>query len=189
VAVPPPLAGRIQYSPALPALRDQLTQRMPMGSVAKVHAVYEKPFWRDRGLNGFVLSDEKPAQTVFDNTPPSGSPGVLMAFIEASESRRLAPASSDQMRDEVLANFASYFGDDARKPIAFFDKRWDNDIWHRGCPVSVLPPGVLLDFGTAIRAPVGRVHWAGTETSTYWTGYMDGAVRSGERAAREVLRG
>ena len=46
---------------------------------------------------------------------------------------------------------------------------------------------VLLDFGKAIREPVGRIHWAGTETSTYWNGYMDGAVRSGERAAAEVL--
>jgi len=46
---------------------------------------------------------------------------------------------------------------------------------------------VLTAYGPALRAPVGNVHWAGTETSTYWNGYMDGAVRSGERAAAEVL--
>jgi monoamine oxidase len=187
VAVPPALAARIDYRPGLPALRDQFTQRAPMGSVAKVNVVYERPFWRDRGLTGMVLSDELPVQVVFDNTPASGSPGVLMGFIEASESRRLAPVSSDQLRSEVIANLVTYFGDEAANPTAFLEKRWDNERWNRGCPVAILPPGVLLDFGTAIRAPVGRVHWAGTETSTHWNGYLDGAVRSGERASAEVL--
>ena len=64
-----------------------------------------------------------------------------------------------------------------------------NEPWIRGCPTVNLPPGVLSSYGPEIRRPFGRVHWAGTETSTYWSGYMDGAVRSGERAAREVLAG
>jgi monoamine oxidase len=188
VAIPPPLAGRLQYSPALPALRDQLTQRMPMGSVMKVIAIYDKPFWRDGNWTGQVVSDTGPAQVTFDNTPPEGTPGALMAFIEASDSRRLNPVSKATLRAQVLANFATYYGDKAKSPIAFYEKRWDNDIWHRGCPVCYTPPGVLLDYGRAIRAPIGRIHWAGTETSTYWNGYMDGAVRSGERAAEEVRK-
>jgi monoamine oxidase len=188
VAIPPPLAGRLQYSPPLPALRDQLTQRYPMGSVMKVIAIYDKPFWRDQGYTGQVVSDTKPAQVTFDNTPPEGSPGALMAFIEASDSRQLNGVSTDELKSKVLANFADYFGDQAKSPTAFYEKRWDNDIWHRGCPVCFAPPGVLLDYGTAIREPVGRIHWAGTETSTYWNGYMDGAVRSGERASAEVAK-
>jgi monoamine oxidase len=188
VAIPPPLAGRLQYSPALPALRDQLTQRMPMGSVMKVIAIYDKPFWRDGNWTGQVVSDQHPAQVTFDNTPPEGTPGALMAFIEASDSRRLNTVSKATLRAQVLKNFATYYGDKAKSPIAFYEKRWDNDIWHRGCPVCYTPPGVLLDYGKAIRTPVGRIHWAGTETSTYWNGYMDGAVRSGERAAEEVRK-
>jgi monoamine oxidase len=188
VAIPPPLAGRLQYSPALPALRDQLTQRMPMGSVMKVIAVYDKPFWRDSGWTGQVVSDIGPAQVTFDSTPPEGTPGALMAFIEASASRQLDTVSKATLRSMVLDNYAKYYGDKARHPIAFYEKRWDNDIWHRGCPVCYTPPGVLLDYGKAIRQPVGRIHWAGTETSTYWNGYMDGAVRSGERAAEEVRK-
>jgi monoamine oxidase len=186
VAIPPPLAGRLQYAPALPALRDQLTQRMPFGSVMKVIAIYDKPFWRDQGFTGQVVSDKGPAQVTFDNTPPEGSPGALMAFIEASTARQLNPVSKAELKAKVLDNFGTYFGDAARHPKAFYEKRWDNDIWHRGCPVCVTAPGVLLDYGTAIRKPVGRIHWAGTETATYWNGYMDGAVRSGERAAAEV---
>jgi monoamine oxidase len=188
VAIPPPLAGRLQYSPALPALRDQLTQRMPQGSVMKVIAIYDKPFWRDAGWTGQVVSDVGPAQVTFDNTPPEGTPGALMAFIEASTSRQLDAVSKAELQSKVLDNFATYYGDAARHPTAFYEKRWDNDVWHRGCPVCVPGPGVLLDFGTAIRQPVGRIHWAGTETATYWNGYMDGAVRSGERASAEVLK-
>jgi monoamine oxidase len=188
VAIPPPLAGRLQYSPALPALRDQLTQRMPMGSVMKVIAIYDKPFWRDQGFTGQVVSDKGPAQVTFDNTPPEGTPGALMAFVEASTARQLDTVSKSTLRSMVLDNFGTYFGDKARNPIAFYEKRWDNDIWHRGCPVSYTAPGVLLDYGKAIRQPIGRIHWAGTETSTYWNGYMDGAVRSGERAAEEVRK-
>jgi monoamine oxidase len=188
VAIPPPLAGRLQYSPALPALRDQLTQRMPQGSVMKVIAIYDKPFWRDANWTGQVVSDVGPAQVTFDNTPPEGSPGALMAFVEASTSRQLDAVSKAELKSKVLDNFATYFGAAARNPTAFYEKRWDNDVWHRGCPVCVPGPGVLLDFGTAIRQPIGRIHWAGTETSTYWNGYMDGAVRSGERAAAEVKK-
>src|SRR3954452_4742367 len=188
VAIPPPLAGRLQYTPRLPALRDQLTQRMPQGSVMKVIALYEKPFWRDEGWTGQVVSDVGPVQATFDNTPPEGTPGALMAFVEASTARQLDAVSKDELKSKVLDNFVTYFGDKARNPTAFYEKRWDNDVWHRGCPVCVPGPGVLLFFGTAIREPVGRIHWAGTETATYWNGYMDGAVRSGERAATEVVK-
>jgi monoamine oxidase len=188
VAIPPPLAGRLQYSPALPALRDQLTQRFPMGSVMKVIALYDKPFWRDKGYTGQVVSDTGPVQATFDNTPPEGTPGALMGFVEAGICRKLNEVSPEELKQKVLDNFAMYYGDEAKNAIGFIEKRWDNDVWHRGCPVCVPGPGVLLDFGTAIRKPVGRIHWAGTETATYWNGYMDGAVRSGERASDEVKK-
>src|SRR3954454_19031154 len=142
VAIPPPLAGRIQYSPALPALRDQLTQRMPQGSVMKVIATYDKPFWRDAGWTGQVVSDIGPAQVTFDSTPPKGTPGALMAFVEASTARELDGISKAALKAKVIDNFATYYGDKARSPIAFYEKRWDNDVWHRGCPVCVPGPGV-----------------------------------------------
>ena len=186
VAIPPHLAGRIDYSPKLPAMREQLTQRMPMGSVIKVQAVYRKPFWRDAGFNGQVVSDTGPVQVTFDNSPPDASRGVLMGFIEATTARRLDGSTTGERRKLVLGNYASYFGDEALDALEYVEARWDDEVWTRGCPVCAAPPGVLLDHGEAIRRPAGRIHWAGTETSTYWNGYMDGAVRSGERVAREV---
>ncbi|HEX8054772.1 MAG TPA: FAD-dependent oxidoreductase, partial [Thermoleophilaceae bacterium] len=187
VAIPPHLAGRIDYSPKLPGMREQLTQRMPMGSVIKVQAVYERPFWRDRGLNGQVVSDTGPVQVTFDNSPPDGSRGVIMGFVEATTARRLDRTGPEERRRLVLENYASYFGEEALNATGYVEALWDSELWTRGCPVCAAPPGVLLDYGEAIRAPVGRIHWAGTETSTYWNGYMDGAVRSGERVARELL--
>lgn len=187
VAVPPPLAARISYNPLLPAARDQLTQRMPMGSIGKAIAVYDTPFWRADGLNGQVVSDTGLARSTFDNSPPDASYGALMGFIEADEMREYDAASTDEVRAAVLKDYATYFGDKAKSPTSFVLQRWDNEGFSRGGPVAFAPPGVLTEYGAALRKPVGGIHWAGTETSTYWNGFMDGAVRSGERVAKEVL--
>jgi monoamine oxidase len=187
VAIPPTLTARIEYEPLLPALRDQLTQRAPMGSYAKVDAVYETPFWRDEGLTGQTVSVNGPVRVTFDSTPKEGSPGVLLGFIGGTDARRWYGLPPEQRRRAALDSLANYFGEKARNPLQYVENAWADERFSRGDPVAGLPPGVLLDFGTALRAPVGRIHWAGTETSDFWVGYMDGAVRSGERAAKEVL--
>jgi monoamine oxidase len=110
-----------------------------------------------------------------------------MGFVEASFARQLDRVSPAKLKRLVLDNYAAYFGEAARTPLGFVETRWDPEPWSGGGPVAGTAPGVLLDYGRAIRTPVGRIHWAGTETSPYWNGYMDGAVRSGERVAKEVL--
>jgi monoamine oxidase len=187
VAMPPTLAGRLVYEPILPARRDQLTQRMPEGSLIKAEAIYDKPFWRDKGLSGQVVSENGPVKVTFDTSPADGSPGIMMGFIGGHEARVFARQPADDRRKAVLDNYANYFGDEARSPRDYVEFDWSAEEWNRGCPVALLGPGALVDFGEALREPVGRIHWAGTETATYWNGYMDGAVRSGERAAAEVL--
>ncbi|MGW3134718.1 flavin monoamine oxidase family protein [Streptomyces sp. NPDC001139] len=187
VAVPLPLTGRIAFDPLLPAARDQLSQRMPMGSIGKAIAVYDTPFWRADGLNGQVVSDSGVVRSTFDNSPPDASYGALMGFIEADEMRAYDASSVDEVKAAVLKDYVTYFGDKAKSPSSFVLQRWDNEGFSRGGPVAYAPPGVLTEYGAALRKPFGGIHWAGTETSTYWTGFMDGAVRSGERAAKEVL--
>jgi monoamine oxidase len=187
VAIPPALAGRIFYEPALPPLRDKLTQQMPQGTLMKFEAVYRSPFWRDKGLTGQTLSELGPVKVTYDVSPERGSPGIMMGFIGGHEARVWDDRPEDERRAEVLKQFAHFFGDEALNPRSVVEMNWTSEVWTRGCPVSVLAPGTLTDFGTALREPVGRIHWAGTETSTYWNGYMDGAVRSGRRAAAEVL--
>ncbi len=187
VAIPPALAGRILYDPALPARRDQLTQRMPQGTLMKFEAIYDRPFWRDQGLNGQAVSEIGPVKATFDTSPADGSRGVMMGFIGGHEARVWAERPAAERQAAALQNFADFFGDEALDPQDVVEISWAAEPWNRGCPVAVLGPGTLTDFGAALRVPVGRIHWAGTETATYWNGYMDGAVRSGERAAAEAL--
>jgi monoamine oxidase len=187
VAIPPNLAGRIVYSPGLPALRDQLTQRMPIGSLIKTIAVYDRPFWRDHGLNGQANSDLGPVKVTFDASPASGTPGVLLGFIDGDDARQLSDLPAAERARRALASYVRYFGSPAGSPRTYFDQVWDREIYTGGCPVGVMPPGVMTEYSRALRAPVDRLHWAGTETATVWTGYMDGAVQSGQRAAAEVL--
>jgi monoamine oxidase len=187
IAIPPTLAGRLRYRPKLPAHRDQLTQRLPMGTVIKVHCLYDTPFWRDDGLSGQVASDSGIVRVTFDNSPESGSPGVLLGFIEGDEGRIWGRRSVDERRAAVLECLVRYFGDKAADPFEYIEQNWAEEEYTRGCYAGYLPPGVMTMYGDALRAPVGRLHWAGTETATVWNGYMDGAVQSGERAAAEVL--
>jgi monoamine oxidase len=187
VALAPTLAGRIRFEPDLPELRDGLHQRVPMGTLIKCEAVYDQPFWRDDGLTGFAIADTGPCNVTFDNTPPDGSPGVLFGFIGGDEAREWGPKPADERKAAVLKNFADYFGSEAQSPRDYFEGNWAQETWTRGCPVGVLQPGTLMEYGPVLREPAGRIHWAGSETSTYWNGYMDGAVRSGKRAAQEAL--
>lgn len=188
VAVPPALAGRLVYAPALPAARDGLTQRMAQGSVIKCMAVYDEPWWRADGLSGQALDPEGRLKIIYDNSPPSGRPGVLLGFLEGRAARRLAGAPEHERRAVVLEGFARVFGERALRAERYVDKAWMDDEHSRGCYGGYLPPGGWTDFGRALRAPIGVLHWAGAETATVWNGYMDGAVTSGERAAGEAIR-
>jgi monoamine oxidase len=188
VAMAPALASRIAYSPPLPAARDGLTQRMPQGSAIKYEAVYRLPFWRAAGLSGYANSDRPPVHFTYDNSPPHGTPGVLLGFVVGEDARRLGALPARARRREVLDAFVRLFGSRAGRPRELIEQNWSVDPWTRGCYAGYMPPGVWTDFGAALRRPTGRLHWAGTESSDVFAGYMDGAVRSGERAAREVAR-
>jgi monoamine oxidase len=187
VAIPPALAGRVAYDPPLPARRDQLTQRMPQGTVIKTMAIYERPFWREEGLSGQATSDVGPARVVFDNSPPEGSPGVLLGFLEGRLARQWGARPAAERREAVLTGHARLFGARAARPERFVERVWAEEEWTRGCYGCLMTPGGWTEYGRALRAPIGPLHWAGAETATVWNGYMDGAVRSGERAAAEAL--
>jgi monoamine oxidase len=193
VAVPPTLAGRIEYQPLLPFERDQLTQRYGQGTLTKVAALYDRPFWRDAGLNGTALSTSGPVVATFDDSPPQASskrgPGIIFGFVGGDDARAHARLSPAARRAAVLNQFAVFFGPKAKQAKGYFETSWSGEHWTRGCPVGIPSVGALLSYGPWLRKPIGRIHWAGTETSNYWNGYMDGAVRSGERAAAEVLHG
>jgi monoamine oxidase len=188
VAVPPVLAAQIHFAPRLPAAHLKLLKSIVPGRLIKWEAVYDTPFWRDAGLSGQAVSEVGPANTTFDNTPPGGSPGILFGFVGGDQARSFAKLSRSARRDAVLGNFVTYYGDEARNPKSSFEMNWTQEQWTKGCPVGHTGRNVLHRYGPQLRKPFGHVHWAGTEVATYWSGYMDGAVRSGEVAAREVLK-
>jgi monoamine oxidase len=183
VAMSPADARRIEFDPALPAARAGLAKGWVGEPAFKANVVYPKPFWRDDGLSGLALADRGPVAVTFDNSPPDGSRGVIVAFLEP---RRL-PQEAAARRKAVVADLVALFGKAAAEPLDYFEMDWAAEKWTAGC-VAPLPPGLLTEFGPALREPVGRLHWAGTETSEVWCGYMDGAVRSGRRVAEEVRK-
>lgn len=187
ITLPPTLAGRLEYDPPLPGWRDQLTQKLPAGSVVKVYAVYPTPFWRDAGLNGQAGSDRGPVKVTFDNTPPGYDRGILMGFIEAEDGRHWARRPAAERQAAVVDCFVRYFGPQAATPLEYVERDWMAEEFSRGCYGAHFAPGVWTGFGPALREPVGRLHWAGAECSPVWNGYMEGAVRSGEATADEVL--
>jgi monoamine oxidase len=182
VAMMPADTRRIAFAPGLPTARRGLVEAWRGEPAIKVNVVYDEPFWRREGLSGLGLTDQSPIGVTFDNSPPDASRGALLAFLTEDGVAR-DPA---MRREAVLAGLATLFGKRAKMPAAYFETDWSRDDWTTGC-VSPLPRNVLTRFGPALRAPAGRIHWAGTETSEAWCGYMDGAVRSGERVAAEVL--
>jgi monoamine oxidase len=186
VAVSPTLAARIDWEPELPARRDQMTQRMPQGAIIKCMAVYDEPFWRAEGLSGSGLSDCGSVNAIFDNSPPDGFPGVLLGFLDGRAARRWGQATVAERRSEVVRVFSRLFGVKALTPIDYVERNWAAERWSRGCYSGAFGPSGWTDFGPALRRPVGRIHWAGTETATVWNGYIDGAITSGRRAAAEV---
>ncbi|HEY6778017.1 MAG TPA: flavin monoamine oxidase family protein [Thermoleophilaceae bacterium] len=187
VALAPTLAGRIAYDPPLPGYRDQLTQRMPLGTVGKCMAIYDEPFWRAEGLSGQATSDTGPVKLTYDNSPPGGAPGVLLGFLEGRHARELGRLPADKRRSAVLDCFVRLFGPRAGRPDAYVERLWADEEWSRGCYGCHMPTGAWTSYGPALREPIGPLHWAGAECATVWNGYMDGAVRSGEQAAREAL--
>ncbi len=186
VAVPPPMVPRMAFEPGLSALKDQHLQRLPMGSVGKAIAVYDRPFWRAKQLSGQATSDRGPVKITFDLSPASGTPGVMMGFIDGQDARDWWPLPAAERKALVLEQFAKWFGPEAGSPKEFHDLSWDALPLHRGCPVAVPGPGATVGFKDAFSRTEGPLHFASTESAVKWAGYMDGAIRAGEAAAAEI---
>jgi monoamine oxidase len=188
VALPRALVSRIAFDPPLPARHRLLAERLLPGRLTKCMALYERPFWRDAGLSGEAVTDAGPVTLTFDSSPRDGSTGVLLGFVGGPEADEMAGLGAEERRTAVVECLARLFGRDARRPLAYAEREWSAEEWSGGGPTSNFAPGGWTACGAALREPVGRVHWAGTETATVWSGYMEGALQAGERAAGEVLK-
>lgn len=186
VAAPPAIAVRIEFEPGLPESRRRLAERLRPGALSKCVALYETPFWREDGLSGEAVTDTGPATLTFDCSPRDGSAGVMLGFVGGPDARELKPLPAAERRAAVLAGFERLYGPAAAEPLDYAEQVWATEEWSAGGPTSNFGPGGWSECGPALREPVGPVHWAGTETATVWSGYMEGALQAGERAADEV---
>lgn len=189
VAIPPNLAGAIEYDPSPPVDRVQVTERWPQGLVIKVQMIYDEPYWRADGLNG-ASSDYI---GVVGETADSGVPkeysakGIMTGFIYSGQARQVAPLPAAERKKIVLEEMARRFGPKALKPIDYHEMNWTTQQWTRGCFTGFLTPGATTAFKSAVRDPVGPIRWAGTENSTVWPSFIDGAIVSGEREAKAII--
>jgi monoamine oxidase len=147
---------------------------------------YPRPFWRDRGLSGQVVSDAGPVKVLYDNSPPDGSNGILVGFFEGRAAREASAWGPERRRDALIGCLVRWFGPEAAAPLEHVEQDWSAEPWSRGCYGAFLPPGTWTGLGDALRAPIGPIHWAGSEVSPVSMGYMDGAVASGRAAAAAV---
>jgi monoamine oxidase len=185
VAIPPEHRAGIAFLPDLPPEYSKLAQHWPQGNLSKAYVAYETPFWRAGGCSGEALSDEGPVFITFDVSPGDDGPGILLGFTDA---RTFDPLSPADRRDRALAGFAALFGDAALEPIDYLDHCWGAEEFAPGGPTAAVPPGSWTTYGPWLRKPIDGIYWAGTETADKWTGFLDGAIRSGQRAADEVDR-
>jgi monoamine oxidase len=187
VAVPPAVSTEINYIPTVPSNQWQLMKASFMGTVVKCYAVYERPFWRKEFKNGLVAAPDELTSVVFDNSPFNGSKGILMGFSLAEKAKQLMQHDQATRKEIVKASFIKMFGPEAANIEYYTDKSFTEEPFTKGCYAGMFPPRVITELQTSLATPFHRIHWAGTETSTQFNGYMEGAVRSGERAARAIV--
>jgi monoamine oxidase len=187
VTVPPALVLDIAFEPALPDDRETLYRKAVAGPETKTLVVYDEPFWRADGFSGQSSEPNSASEVTLDASPVAGSPGVIASFTFGQVAERVDALEAGERRRMVVDLLTTRFGTRAASPSDYIETAWWKEEWTRGCSMAHLPPGILTRYGHLYREPFGRVHWAGTETSTTNHGSIDGAVRSGERAAGEIL--
>ena len=188
VTIPLPVVKNIKFTPELPIEKQILIHSMEMGTVIKCHAVYPNPFWRDSGLNGGSICLDEVIEQSVDNSVPGSSYGILTSFITADRAKYLLKLSDLDRKNIILMSYANLFGENALYPIMYQDYSFTNNTWIGGCYSGFFTNGIYSTYGKHLVEPSGHIHWAGTETSHLFTGYMEGAVLSGERVAKEILQ-
>ena len=187
VAVAPNLASTIRFEPALPAWRMRLQQASSQGSVTKYLAVYDHPFWREDGLSGEGFAPYGLVRELYDNTPPSASVGVLCTFLPGEQADLVARMSSEARRVAILEGMAAFAGPEALRATELIETDWSAEEWTRGAYASTFGIGGLTRFGPDMRRPVGPIHWACSDIAGFGNMHMEGAARSGDAAADEIL--
>jgi monoamine oxidase len=187
LTVPFPVVKNIKFTPELPIEKKMLINAMEMGTVIKIHAIYSTPFWRNQGLSGNSICLDEVVELSVDNSIPGSEKGIITSLITANRAKYLLKLKDEERKEVLLKSYSNLFGEQALNPIFYHDYSFTNNPWIGGAYSGYYKNGILSKYGAFIAKPCGNIHWAGTETSTLFKGFMEGAVLSGERAAKEIL--
>jgi monoamine oxidase len=190
LSVPTSLYPNIDFEPHLPPAKKELGDSTELGYYSKSILVFDEPWWRNANLSGVLTSMDGLVSFTRDTCVPEDKQYSITCFHVGQPGRKWSQLSAKERKDTVLKQFNDAFGtvvDNVREPINIIEKDWLKDPWFLGGPGPVMKPGLLTGAGKSIRDPFKNIHFIGTETSVVWKGYMEGAITSGIRGAREVI--
>lgn len=203
---PSPLCSSVVWSPPLPGPQRALVNRAFSGVQGKCITVYPTPWWRHAGWSGTHQSSEGPMSEVFDTCDGDVSSDRDSAEITGSGARQYSltgfiagrqaleffsiDKSGYRRKDEVMKQLSRMFNNhpDVPRPSQILLHDWTGDEFSQGAPCPILPTGALGNYGSYYGKRHGQVWFAGSEYSSVWQGYMEGAIYSGREVAEQVLQ-
>jgi putrescine oxidase len=183
----PILYNRIQFVPPLPRRQHQLHQHLSMGFVIKVHAVYDRPFWREQGLSGTAFSPYELSHEAYDNTNHGDERGTLVGFVSDRNADDLFTLSAEERKERILESLSHYYGPEAKNPVVYYESDWGSEEWTRGAYAASFDLGGLHRYGADLRTPVGPIHFACSDMAGAGYQHVDGAIRMGRLVAADIL--
>jgi putrescine oxidase len=187
LALAPVLYPRITFSPPLPRLQHQMHQHLSMGFVIKVHAVYDRPFWRDQGLSGTAFSPYELCHEAYDNTNHADERGTLVGFVSDRHADDVFRLSAEERKERILESLSHYYGPEAKNPIVYYESDWGTEEWTRGAYAASFDLGGLSRYGADLREHVGPIHFACSDMAGLGYQHVDGAIRMGRSVASQIV--
>ncbi|WP_336625417.1 MULTISPECIES: flavin monoamine oxidase family protein [unclassified Microbacterium] len=187
LALAPVLYDRISFVPALPRLQHQMHQHISMGFVIKVHAVYDRPFWREQGLSGTAFSPYELSHEAYDNTNHGDERGTLVGFVSDLNADGVFVLSAEERKERILESLSHYYGPEAKNPVVYFESDWGSEEWTRGAYAASFDLGGLSRYGAHLREAIGPIHLACSDLAGAGYQHVDGAIRMGRLVASQIL--
>ncbi|MGP6172375.1 flavin monoamine oxidase family protein [Microbacterium sp. A196] len=183
----PILYSRISFVPPMPRRQHQLHQHLSMGFVIKVHAVYDRPFWREQGLSGTAFSPYELSHEAYDNTNHGDERGTLVGFVSDQHADDLFTLSAEERKQRILESLSHYYGSEALNPVVYYESDWGSEEWTRGAYAASFDMGGLHRYGADLRTPVGPIHFACSDLAGAGYQHVDGAIRMGHLVASNIV--
>ena len=187
LALAPVLYDRISFVPALPRLQHQMHQHISMGFVIKVHAVYDRPFWREQGLSGTAFSPYELSHEAYDNTNHGDERGTLVGFVSDLNADGVFALSAEERKERILESLSHYYGPEAKNPVVYIESDWGSEEWTRGAYAASFDLGGLSRYGAHLREAIGPIHLACSDLAGAGYQHVDGAIRMGRLVASQIL--